>query len=127
MKKYYSDFPKINRVENCERYQDEIWIKVVSESGIGFDYRYTESHEWEDYHIPPIVLTNKSSALIYLTYSDYLQSDDYAHHGEDMLERINYDLISISKYNITKILLLRQLSIIYLDEDLFFAINFFLI
>src|SRR5437870_7549840 len=108
MKKYYSDFPGILEIQACERYnKEDIWVKILTKLNIQMQYHYTKLGEWEDYHSPPIVLTNKSSALIYLACKGEIESNPHIH----TLQEIKENLQSISKYNISKILLLRQLSI----------------
>jgi len=122
MKKYYSDFPEIRELQNCEiNDEGEIWVKILTKRGVTMYYNCT--YDWEDYHDLPIVLDTKSSALIYLACKNEIDSKPHVYISQKNKEIVQF----LSEYNISKILFLRQLSIQHLCEDLFFVIISFLI
>lgn len=81
-------------VDHCGIDENGPWIILLLAGNIPMYYKYIKC-QWQDYHIPPTVLTEKTnvsiSKIIEKDYSDYY--------------------IFISKYSVTKFLLTKNLFV----------------
>jgi len=125
--KFYTDFPENSEIQCCEKHVGNIWINIATDQGIQMFYHYNSNYEWEDYHCPPVTLTNKSSGLLHLMYKNFIQNEQHLYpYPPEIIQQTNDILNTISKYNITKILLVIQLSKLCLTQDCWFLIARFL-
>ena len=76
--------------------------------GIGMAYEFTKDNNWIDYHKPPTYLTEKTSIRILLSIKD----DKY-------FERYKHGIVPIiQNYDVTYLLLLKEIANIYLNKDI---------
>ena len=79
-------------------------LLLLKKYNIPIHYMYIDN-EWKDYHLPPVILTNKTSVKISLLAQD----DQWCLNAESDI---------INKYNISSLINIKELCFIHLNIDI---------